>query len=142
MAFNQLNKHDRTAFEALADRLEDKRAELLRQGKLANDYIQQMLADLKEAERAYNEVVEEANELLSQTFDRAQDTASKRTEAWRDSDAGDRFATWADAFNLELEQAAIVWPDPVEVEVDVLNENVRSLRDLPTAPEGAPKKEA
>src|SRR5215510_15034516 len=80
------------------------------------------------AEEAYNEAVTTANEWLGEVKEAIEEYVNERSEKWQESDRGQAYAAWLEAFSVELEESDL--SEPAELTLDVDNA-AGMLEDLP-----------
>lgn len=80
----------------------------------------------------FNELVQEANDFIEGVHDAQQSYANDRSEAWKESDAGQNYDSWMDEWSAHFDELEEMdFPDEIE-EPDFIHPD--DLRDLPEAP--------
>lgn len=99
--------------------------------KRYNQLIEAARTEIEGLVGRYNELVQDAQGMMEGIHDEQEAYKGDRSDRWQDSDAGQAYTEWMDAWAVDLEEMDIVLPDEIEEpSLDALD----VLRDLPDKP--------
>lgn len=101
----------------VAELLRARRAELENEVETFNAAVNKAWEDLQAKRDAYNEVVREAGEVVTEIHSDLENYRDERSEKWQDSEAGAAFCQWVDEWDsVALDEAS--FDEPMELEFD------------------------
>jgi uncharacterized coiled-coil DUF342 family protein len=130
--FRNLNDQELQIQSQLLNQLKDK-------GNVLNEAIEEFNSQLEEAitelwgrvESAieeYNEVASKANEFVGKIQEEQQQYFDGREEKWKESDTGNSYQDWMNAWEIEVEEIALNSPS---LEVEAVEIDHETFSDLP-----------
>jgi len=88
-------------------------------------------AEIQALQGRFNELVQEAQGFVQSIHDEQETYRDDRSDRWNESDAGQTYEVWMDAWDASLEEIDLDLPEEIaEVPLDALE----ILRDLPERP--------
>jgi hypothetical protein len=129
----KLSKEQSTKRLALADDLRAKAAALNVAIDAFNRGVEPPCRTVAEAQASYNETLEMARALAAGVAEPAQARFDAKSERWQDGEAGTRFRSWIEHWEMTLEEVDLDLPEPLE-QLDP-ETHAGEIEDAPAAPE-------
>lgn len=134
------------AKEALSDAITERNASLKEKHDAAmqaieeyNNLITESVDALESLQNDYNEAREAAQDFMDEVGNSIQDYIDERSEKWQEGDKGQEYVQWKEAWDEQLDDLDIIFPDEIEVrEFEEIEEppftEVDTFTDLPVEP--------
>lgn len=96
-----------------------------------NETLHTASAEIQNLQGRFNELVQEAQGFVQSIHDEQETYRDERSDRWNESDAGQSYGAWMDAWDASLEEIDLDLPDEIE---EVSMEALETIRDLPDRP--------
>lgn len=79
-----------------------------------NLLLEERLVVVQEAQTSFNDSVARVNDFIGEIRDAQETYADCRSEKWRETEAGEAYASWMNDWDIELDEVDLDLPEPLD----------------------------